>query len=254
MSSSFGGGDQRYSVAQDAVAVPAEPGPRVRDTGPVANGGTGILSAGTLGAATPDAARRTWPQWFGLGFVLIAVAVPAVFWDAAGARLLVGALGAFFLVRGIALFRTAGSLTEELAGRARTLGSVAVLGGVAAIAAAVASGTLAARVLFVAVPVVLVGAVAALLSRGGVARRGGVALLVWSLLVTGLLVGTGLAQGWERAADVATVVAALAVAAFGVSLLIGAGNLRQVASRPAPAPVRPSACAGCACGAGGCGA
>jgi hypothetical protein len=225
----------------------------------VANGGTGIPSAGTLGAstftaATPEVARRTWPQWLGLGFALIAVAVTAVFWDAAAARLLVGALGAFFAVRGVALFRTAGSLTGELAGRARTLGSGAVLGGVAAIAVAVASAAVAARLLLVAVPVVLVGAVAALLSRGGVARRGGLALLVWSLLVTGLLVGTGLARGWDRAADVATVVTALAVAGFGVSLLIGAGNLREVASRPAPAPARTAGCAGCACGAGGCGA
>jgi hypothetical protein len=201
-------------------------------------------------------ARRTWPRWLGLGLALIAVAVTAVFWDAAGARLLVGALGVFFAVRGVALARTAGSLTGELAGRARTLGSGAVLGGAAAVVVAVPSAGLAARVLLVAVPVMLVGAAAVLLSRGGVARRGGLALLVWSLLVTGVLVLTGLAQGWDRAADVATVVAALAVAALGVPLLIGASSLRAVAARPAPAPapVRPAGCAGCACGAGGCGA
>jgi hypothetical protein len=221
----------------------------------VANGGTGILSAGTLSAATPEGARRTWPQWLGLGFALIAVAVTAILWDAAGARLLVGALGIFFAVRGVALFRTAGSLAGTLSGRARTLGSAAFAGGLAALAVAVASPTLPAQLLLVAVPVVLFAAAAALLARGAVARRGGLALLIWSLLVTGLLVGTGLAQSWARAGDVATVVTALAVAGLGVPLLIGAVNLREIAARPAPAqPVRPAGCAGCACGAGGCGA
>jgi hypothetical protein len=218
----------------------------------VANGGTGILSAGTLSAATPEAARRTWPQWLGLGLALIAVAVTAILWDAAGARLLVGALGVFFAVRGAVLIRTAGSLAGGLAGRARSLGSAALVGGSAALAVAVASSTLPARILLVAVPVALFGAATALLTRGAVARRGGLALLIWSLLVTGLLVGTGLAQSWARALDVATVVTALAVAGLGVPLLIGAVNLREVAARPAP--TRPLGCAGCACGAGGCGA
>ena len=79
----------------------------MRDTERVANG---ILTAGTSSATavTPDEARRTWPQWLALGIALIAVAVVAVFWDAAGARLLVGALGVFFAVRGAALVRGAG--------------------------------------------------------------------------------------------------------------------------------------------------
>jgi len=212
----------------------------------------GILSADTLAAATPDVARRTWPQWLGLGVALIAVAVTAVVWDAAGARLLLGALGLFFVVRGVALIRDARSMTVDLAGRARALGSGAVVGGLAGLAVAVASADLSARVLLVGVPVVLLGASAALLARGAVARRGGLALLVWSLLVTGLLVATGLGQSWARAADVATVVTALAVAVLGVPLLIGGLNLRAVAARPAPA--RPAGCGGCACGAGGCGA
>jgi hypothetical protein len=110
-------------------------------------------------------------------------------------------------------------------------------------------------VLLFGVPVVLLGAAAALLARGPVARRGGLALLVWSLLITGLLVATGLGQDWARAGDVATVVTALAVAVLGVPLLIAALNLRAVAARPVPvAPARPAGCAGCACGAGGCGA
>ena len=44
----------------------------------------------------------------------------------------------------------------------------------------------------------------ALLTRRGTRRRGGQVLLVWGLLVTGLLVATGIAQNWDRAADAAT--------------------------------------------------
>ncbi|MGY2082237.1 hypothetical protein [Blastococcus sp. SYSU DS0539] len=216
--------------------------------------GTGILSAGTVGMATPEVARRTWPRWLALGVAMVVVAVLAVVWDAAGARLLLGALGAFLAVRGTALLRGArsGAVDGELAGRARSLGTVAVATGAAGLVVAVASGALSATVLLIGVPVALLATSAGLLGRGGTARRGGQALLVWSVLVTGLLVVTGLAQGWERAADVATVVAALAVAVLGIPLLIGAANLRTVAAAPAPEPVR-SGCGGCACGAGGCG-
>ena len=94
----------------------------------------------------------------------------------------------------------------------------------------------------------------ALLARGGLARRGGQALLVWSVLVGGLLVVTGIGQSWDRAASVATVVAALAVAVLAVPLLIGAANLRAVGARPDPEPGRPLGCAGCACAGGGCAA
>ena len=44
----------------------------------------------------------------------------------------------------------------------------------------------------------------ALLSRGPVARRGGFIALVWSALVTLLLVGTGVGADWERARNGAT--------------------------------------------------
>ena len=94
----------------------------------------------------------------------------------------------------------------------------------------------------------------ALLARGGLARRGGQALLVWSVLVGGLLVVAGVGQGWDRAASVATVVAALAVAVLAVPLLVGAANLRAVGARPDPEPGRPLGCAGCACAGGGCAA
>ena len=222
----------------------------------MANSATGILTAGTQGIATPEEARRAWPQWLALGLGMIAVAVASVFWDA-GARLLLGALGLFLAVRGAVLLRGArsGALDRTMASRARALGAGAVVLGAAALAIAISSGVLAARVLLVAVPVLLLGAAVGLLGRGGVARRGGQALLVWTVLVTGLLVATGVAQGWARAADVATVVAALAVAVLGVPLIVASTGLRRVAAQPTPAPAaRPAACAGCACGAGGCGA
>jgi hypothetical protein len=215
---------------------------------------TGILTS--TESMAPEVARRTWPRWVGLGVLMLVVAVTAVLWDAAGARLLLGAVGAFLLLRGALLVRSArsGAAPAELAGRARGLGAVAAACGALALAVALASETVAATVLLVAVPVLLLGAGAALLGRAGVARRGGQALLVWAVLVTGLLIATGLGQSWERAADVATVIAALAVAVLAVPVLVGASTLRAVAARPAPARTVPAACAGCACGAGGCGA
>jgi hypothetical protein len=221
----------------------------------VANGGTGILTAGPQGIATPEEARRAWPQWLALGIAMIVVAATAVFWDAAGARLLLGALGLFLAVRGAVLLRGArsGAVGAALADRARGLGVAAAVVGVAALAVALVPGVLAAWVLLVAVPLLLLGAAVALLARGGAGRRGGQALLVWTVLVTGLLVAAGVAQGWARAADVATVVAALAVAVLGVPLIVAAAGLRTVAAQPAPAAA-PAGCAGCACGAGGCGA
>jgi hypothetical protein len=185
---------------------------------------------------------------------MIAVAVTSVFWDAAGARLLLGALGLFLVVRGAVLVRGArsGAVGPALASRARGLGTGALVVGAAGLVVAVSSGVLAAGVLLVAVPLLLLGAAAGLLGRRGASRRGGQALLVWTFLVTGLLVATGIAQGWARASDVATVVAALAVAVLGVPLIVAASGLRRVAAEPVPAAV-PAGCAGCACGAGGCG-
>jgi hypothetical protein len=221
----------------------------------VASGVTGILTKSTPDMASPEVARRAWPQWLALGIGMIAVAVTAVLWDAAGARLLLGALGLFLVVRGALLLRGArsGAMSAAVAARARGLGATAVAGGAAAVVVAVVSEVTAARVLLVGVPVLLLVAAAGLLTRSGVARRGGQALLVWAVLVTGLLVAAGIAQGWDRAADVATVVAALAVAVLAVPLLVAAAGLRSVAAQPVAPPARPAACAGCACGAGGCG-
>jgi hypothetical protein len=221
----------------------------------VANGATSILTAGTSGVATPEEARRAWPQWLALGIGMIVVAVVSVFWHAAGARLLLGALGLFLAVRGVVLLRGArsGAVGQALAARARGLGTGVLVVGAAALVVAVSSGVLAAWVLLVAVPVLLLGAALGLLGRGGVSRRGGQALLVWAVLTTGLLVATGVAQSWARASDVAAVVAALALAVLGVPLILASAGLRRVATEPAPAPA-PAGCAGCACGAGGCGA
>jgi hypothetical protein len=224
----------------------------VGDTGPVANGETGILTPG-IEAMAPEVARRTWPRWVGLGVLMIAVAVTAVLRDDDGARLLLGAVGLFLVVRGALLLRGAlsGAADADLARRARGLGAAALGSGAVAVIVAVVSQPLAATVLAVGVPVLLLAAGAALLARGA-ARRGGQALLVWAVLVTALLAGTALGQSWERAADVGTVITALVVAALAVPVLIGAVALRTVAARPVPAA--PAGCAGCACGAGGCGA
>jgi hypothetical protein len=215
----------------------------------------GILTSSTETMA-PEVARRTWPRWIALGVLMLVVAVAAVLLDDLGARLLVGALGLFLVVRGTLLLRgaKAASAPAELAQRARGLGAGATAVGAAALVVALASASASAGVLLIAVPVVLLLGGAALFSRGGPARRGGQALLVWTLLVTGLLVATGFAQGWERAADVATVVSALAVAVLAVPVLVGAAGLRRVAAQPAPARTVQAGCGGCACGAGGCGA
>ena len=212
----------------------------------MATSATGILTAD----ATPAVARRTWPQWLALGLAMLVVAVVSVVLPDAGARLLLGAIGAFLAVRGAVLLTSARAaaawpLAPAVSARSRRRGA-------AGLAVAIASAAAAGWVLLVAVPVLLLGAGVGLLARGGLARRGGQALLVWSVLVGGLLVATGLAQGWDRAASVATVVAALAVAVLAVPLLVGAASLRAVGARPDPEPGRPLGCAGCACAGGGC--
>ncbi|MGY1815027.1 hypothetical protein [Blastococcus sp. SYSU D00820] len=211
----------------------------------MAIGGAG---AATLVQADPGVARRAWPRWAALGVAMIAVALVAVLWDAAGARLLLGALGVFGAVRGALLAR--GAAGGDLEPRARTLGTGVAVAGLAALAVAAASAAASGWVLLVAAPVALVVTSLVLLGRGGAARRGGVVALVWSVLVAALLVVTGLAAGWERAVDGATVVGALAVGWFGVVMLVGAAGLRTAAARPAPP--QPAGCAGCACAGGGC--
>jgi hypothetical protein len=216
----------------------------------------GILSS-TPDLATPEVARRAWPQWLALGVGMIAVAVAAVLWTEVGARLVLGALGGFLAARGALLLRGArsGTMSTAVAARARGLGTVSGVAGLAGVVVAVVSAAAAAQVLTVAVPAGLLLGAASLLSRRGPGQRFlGMAVLVWVVLVIGLLVAAGAAQGWDRAAEVGTVVAALGLAVLAVPLIISAIGLRQVAARPAPAPARPAACAGCACGAGGCGA
>jgi hypothetical protein len=228
---------------------------RMGENARVASGGNGILTA----EATPETARRAWPQWLALGIAMITVAVVAVVWDAGGARLLLGALGLFLVGRGALLLRAGRSrvLDRPTARQARSLGTAALAWGGAVLVVAIASAQLAAGVLLFAAPVALLAVGGALRSRGGrAARRGGSALLVWAALVIGLLVVTFLAQGWDRAAEVATVVTALAVAGLGMPLLVAALRMRTIAAAPVPAtpvPATPAGCGGCACGAGGCG-
>lgn len=204
---------------------------------------------------TPEVARRAWPRWLALGVAMIVVAGASIAWSDGGAQLLLGALGVFLAVRGGVLLRTAPALDGELAGRARTLGSVALVAGVAALVVALLSAGAAAGVLLVGVPVVLLGGALALLTGGGQTLRGAPALLVGAVVVAGvgLVIGTGIGQDWSRAADAATVVAAVLLAVMAVPVLISAVNLRAVAAQPAPAPAG-GGCGGCACGAGGCGA
>jgi hypothetical protein len=197
----------------------------------------GILTA----SADPDVARRAWPRWLALGLGMLAVAAIGIFWTAEGARVLLGATGLFLLGRGVVALRSG----------ARGLGGGALVAGLAAAVVAAVSGTASGAVLLVAVPVLLLAGAGAVLAGGSVPRRG-VALLVWALLLTALLVGTGLARDWDRATGVAIVIAGIVVAGLAVPVLIGAANLRAAAHRPAPPG--PAACAGCACGAGGCGA
>ena len=215
-----------------------------------------MANAGTVLTAqpTPEVARRAWPQWLALGGAMLVVAAVSIVWSDGGARLLLGALGLFLAVRGGVLLRTARSLDGELSGRARTLGSAAAGAGVVALAVALVPGGAAARVLLVGVPVVLLAGALALLTRTGAARRGGSVLLGVGVVVTALLVARGLDQDWARAADAATVVAAVLVALLAVPVLVSAANLRTVAAQPAPAPAPAGGgCGGCACGAGGCG-
>ncbi|TFV63785.1 hypothetical protein E4P41_03435 [Geodermatophilus sp. DF01-2] len=204
------------------------------------------MASGAAAAAvertSPEQARRAWPRWLAGGVALLVVAVVAVFWEAGGARLLLGVAGVLTAGRGAVL---------AASGRGRVAGVAALVVGAVAVAVALGPAGAASRVLLVAVPAGLLVGALALLGRGGAVRRSGQAALVWWTLVTGLLATTGLVAGWDRAADGATVVGALGLGLLGVVLLVGSASLRAIATRPAPA--RPAACAGCACGAGGCG-
>jgi hypothetical protein len=214
----------------------------------VASTDTGILAS-----TTPEHARAAWPLRLAAGLALIAVALVGLFWSDAGARLLLGAAGLAAVVRGALLFRAiaAGTVDE----RARPLGGSAVVLGAAALVVAVLSGELSGRVLVVAVPLLLLLTAFALLPRGGAVRLGGRVLLVWSVLVSALVVAAGATGGWDRASSAATVVAGIGLAVLGVVALVGAAALRSVAAQPSSAAYpAPAGCSGCACGGGGCGA
>lgn len=210
---------------------------------------TGI---GRSTATTPAQARRSRPRWAALGVLLFAVAAVALARHDVGARLLLGAAGVAGILRGLLILRA--SALGTISPPARPLGAGTTALGAAALVVAAVPGVAPGRVLAVALPVLLLMVSAALLAREGVARRGGLVLLVWSLLVTGLLVAAGARAGWGAAAGIATVAGALCVAVLGVPLLVRAAGLRAPAGLPEPPPAAPAGCGGCACGAGGCGA
>jgi hypothetical protein len=216
----------------------------------VASGTATTTAAVTAAQADPEVARRAWPRWLALGVAVLVVAAVSAFWSSGGSRLLLGAIGLFALVRGAVLVTGAGR--DGLDGRVRRPGAATAVAGAAALAVAAVPGTPAGWVLLVGTPLGLLAASLLLVSRGGVARRGGLVALVWSVLVTALLVVTALAADAERARDGATLVAALGVAVLGVVLVTGSAGLRAAAARPAP-PRQPAGCAGCACSGGGCG-
>src|SRR4051794_41159576 len=120
----------RRGGTRRAVAQPPRP---VRDTGGVASAAPGILTAQTA----PDVAQRAWPRWLALGLAMLVVAAAGLLWPVGGARLLLGAAGAFLAVRGVVLFRAAG--TGAVDGRARLLGAGAAVAGGAGLAVAVVS-------------------------------------------------------------------------------------------------------------------
>lgn len=216
----------------------------------MAHGTTSTLTETLRGGGQPETARRAWPRWLLLGVAMVAVAVVALGWSAAGSRLLLGALGLFLAIRGVVLVRRAGTLDAELRARAPRLGAAAVVAGIAAVVVAGTSAVVSGAVLLVVVPLTLLAAAAALVLRGGAARRGGQVLLGWAALAAALLAATGFGQSWARAAEIAVVVGALGVAVLAVPVLVAAWQLRVVAARPAP---QPAGCAGCACSGGGCG-
>jgi hypothetical protein len=209
----------------------------------VANATTGTSTGLIPEEPTPAVARRTWPRWLALGLTAIVVAVVAVVWGP-GDRLLLGAVGLFLAVRGALLVRTAADAGPELSGRARGLGAGALAGGLVALVVALTSAAASGWVLLAGVPLLLIGA--------GLAQRGRGPVL-WGLVAAAALAGVGLAGTWDRAMLVAAALAALAVAILGVVTLVGAASLRAIGARPDPEPSRAVGCAGCACGAGGCG-
>lgn len=184
------------------------------------------------------------PRRLLLSLLLIALAVVAVFWPAGGGRVLLATLGLCAVARGTVLLRSPG--TEAAS---RPVGTAAVVAGAAAAVVAALSASVSGRVLVGGVPLLLLAGSLVLIGRGGVVRRGGQALLAWTALVTALLVASGITQGWERAAGVATVIGALGIAVLGVPVLVSAAN----APAARPVPQAPSPCAGCACGGEGCG-
>ena len=197
--------------------------------------------AGTL-PTTPQQARTAWAPTAALGVVLLALGVLAVAWRDGGARLLLGGVGVFAVVRGVGMLR--GVRAGRLERGAAPFGAGATWLGLVAVVVALVSGTATGWVL-VAAAVVAPPAVTLSLGRHLAAAWAGSAVLLAGAVVLALTASTG------ALLTTAAVVAGLAAAAVGVVDLVGAAGMVRLARQPEPAPA--AGCGSCACGSGGCG-
>ncbi|MCZ2840006.1 hypothetical protein [Modestobacter sp. VKM Ac-2985] len=191
---------------------------------------------------TPEQARSTWPRMAVLGVALLALGVLALTWPGTGPRVLLGAIGLFGVVRGVALLR--GARTGTVQRTAALVGAGGVWFGALAIGLALLSAT-ATGWLFVAAGVVALPALAVAATDRRPLAVAGAGLVAAAAVAVAVLGGVDTLLGTAR------VVAAAAAVVLGLANLAGAVGMARIARRPAPAPA--AGCGGCACGAGGCG-
>ncbi|MBB3674293.1 energy-converting hydrogenase Eha subunit A [Modestobacter versicolor] len=208
---------------------------------------TNAVTAGRLAGTpaappTPQEARTTWPRMAVLGAALLALGVLALTWTDGGPRVLLGALGLFAVVRGVAVLRGVRAGLVERAGAVTGAGAVWV--GLVAVGLALLSLTAASWVLVVAVVLVLPVLAAALPDHRG-------PLLAGAAVVALAAVGVGVLGGVDELLGAGRTAAAVLAGLLGLANLAGAAGMARIARRPEPAPA--AGCGGCACGAGGCG-
>ncbi|WP_369141026.1 hypothetical protein [Modestobacter versicolor] len=199
--------------------------------------------AGTPAAPpTPQEARATWPRMLALGAALLVLGVLALVWSDGGPRVLLGALGLFAVVRGVAVLRGVRAGLVERTGA--VTGAGAVWFGLVAVGLAVLSLTATGWALVVAVVLVLPVLAAALPDRRP-------ALLGGAVLVAAAAVVLGLVGGVDALLATGRTTAGVLAVLLGLANLAGGAGMARIARRPAPEPA--AGCGGCACGAGGCG-
>ena len=245
---------QRLSVARGAAAAPAEPAGA--DEGECPRGER--RNRHPDGAGDPETARRTWPQWLALGLGddrRRRRRRPVGRRPARGCCSGRSGCSWSSAARCCCARPTAKPWRRTLAARARSLGTAALAAGAVALVVAVASAGLAAAACCwspAAGRCCSAGA-GALLARGGdrPPRRAGAAGRgrCWSpalLAVTGLRAGLG--PGGRRRHRRHARWPSPCSACRCWSPPSTCGPSPHARSRPLPA-----GCAGCACGAGGCG-